>query len=181
MNIFCIYPEPCKSAKHLCDVHCNKMLLESAQLIANCFPHSVLAHAPKTKKNSIRKYSYEKHPSSIWTRQTKSNLSWLIDHALGIEQERLSRGYNPHFSASFVDWAKQNIDQSSNPSGELTPFSVAIADEMECRKIEDFDKLNPVTQYRLYYKLDKAHLATWKQNKPKWYDYSVEKLIEAKI
>jgi len=58
MNIFCIDKDPIQSAKWLCDQHVNKMVLESAQMVANCFSHEVLAEAPKTKKGTPRKYSY---------------------------------------------------------------------------------------------------------------------------
>ena len=178
MNIFCIYKDAAKAAKHLVDSHCNKQLLESAQMIANCFSHSVLAKAPKTKKGLPRKYSYEKHPCSIWTRKNKSNLKWLIDHAVAMEKERLSRGYNPHFSAEFINWAQKNIHKSFVSEGELEDFSIAISEDSKCRTVSNFDKLNSVAKYRLYYKMDKSHLAKWRKNKPSWYDFSVSDILQ---
>lgn len=168
MNIFCIDKDPIQSAKWLCDQHCNKMVLESAQMVANCFSPEVLESAPKTKNGTTRKYSYWKHPCSIWARETIGNLSWLLRHSLAMEVERLDRGFNPHFSAEFLHWAFENIDKSENDtSNEQTPFAIAISETMQCRQQPKFDSVDEVGKYRLYYKYDKP-FATWKQNKPLW-------------
>ena len=63
------------------------------------------------------------------------------------------------------------------PEGELEKFSIAISPEMKCRQINNFERLPEVVQYRLYYKLDKSHIANWKQNKPNWYDKSTKEII----
>ena len=167
MNIFCIDKDPIQSAKWLCDQHCNKMVLESAQMVANCFSEEVLESAPKTKKGTTRKYSYWKHPCSIWARETLGNLDWLLRHSLAMEVERLDRGFNPHFSVEFLEWALDNIERSVCPEGELTEFAIAISEDMKCRKVTGFDTLHRVVQYQLYYRYDKR-FATWKRNKPAW-------------
>ncbi len=168
MNIFCIDKDPIQSAKWLCDQHCNKMVLESAQMVANCFSEEVLELAPKTKKGTTRKYSYWKHPCSIWARETLGNLDWLLRHSLAMEVERLDRGFNPHFSAEFLHWAYENILKSANDlSLEQTPFAIAINEAMSCRQESTFESSDEVGKYRLYYKLDKP-FATWKKNKPLW-------------
>lgn len=168
MNIFCLDKDPIQSAKWLCDQHCNKMVLESAQMVANCFSQEVLESAPKTKNGTTRKYSYWKHPCSIWARETVGNLSWLLNHSLAMEVERLDRGFNPHFSAEFLHWAFENIKKSENDTSlEQTPFAIAISDTMKCRQEPTFESSDEVGKYRLYYKLDKP-FATWKKNKPSW-------------
>ena len=63
------------------------------------------------------------------------------------------------------------------PEGELKPFAIAISDDMKCREIDGFDQMSDITKYRLYYKLDKSHIANWKQNKPNWYDKTTEEII----
>jgi hypothetical protein len=144
------------------------MVLESAQMVANCFSEAVLESAPKTKKGTTRKYSYWKHPCSIWARETLGNLDWLLRHSLAMEVERLNRGFNPHFSAEFLHWAYENILKSANYlSLEQTPFAIAINEAMSCRQEPTFESSDDVGKYRLYYKLDKP-FATWKKNKPLW-------------
>jgi hypothetical protein len=182
MNIFAIDKSPIKSGRQLCDKHCVKQILESFQMLGS----AVIRHGaapeqmPLTSKGTPLKGGYKHHPSTRWAGDTYSNFVWLCSHAIEMSNE-YTRRYNKTHACRKGIYHLLNMGQRFIPSGELTPFSVAIADEMECRKIEGFDKLHPVTQYRLYYKLDKSHLATWKQNKPNWYEYSVEKIIEAKI
>jgi hypothetical protein len=169
MNIFVLHKNPTKAASWLCDQHINKMIVESAQMIANCFSLETLEQAPKTQKGTSRKHSYYNHPCSIWARETRKNLEWLARHALAMEGERIARGYNPHFCVEFLVWALWNIHKSENPEGKLTKFAIAISEDSNCRKIEGFDDINRVEQYRLYYKHDKP-FATWKRNKPAWID-----------
>lgn len=167
MNIFCIDTCPIQSARWLCDQHCNKMVLESAQMLANCFNSETLADAPKAKSGNVRKHSYYNHPCSIWVRKTKENMIWLILHALEMEEERLRRGFNPHFSVSFIEWCAENVARSLVPDGDQTDFAIAISEEKDCRKHPDFYSLDTVGKYRLYYSFDKK-FAKWTQNKPNW-------------
>lgn len=170
MNIFCIDQDPIQSAKWLCDQHCNKMVLESAQMVANCFTLETLESAPKTQKGTARKHSYYKHPCSIWARETFGNMRWLLEHALAMEVERLDRGFKPHFSAEFLHWAFDHpfrADNLADEDIERTPFAIAISDHMTCRQDPTFDSVDEVGKYRLYYKHDKP-FATWKKNKPSW-------------
>ena len=171
MNIFCIDKDPIQSAKWLCDQHCNKMVLESAQMVANCFTLETLEKlAPKTQKGPARKHSYYKHPCSIWARETFGSLYWLLTHSLAMEVERLNRGFKPHFSAEFLHWAYDKFldaDNIKEDSLEQTPFAIAISDTMKCRQDPNFESSDEVGKYRLYYKYDKA-FATWKKNKPLW-------------
>ncbi len=167
MNIFVIDSSPSKAARQLCDQHINKMVLESAQMIANCFSLEILEDAPKTKSGTARKHSYFNHPCSIWVRDSTANLRWLLNHAIAMERERIARGYKPHFSIEFIKWAKNNISLSNNPVARRTEFAIAISENMTCRQVPKFDQLDRVSQYRLYYKYDKP-FATWKRNKPTW-------------
>ena len=169
MNIFAVHPDARISASMLCDSHCNKMVLESAQMLANCFSLEDLKDAPYTQKGEPRKHSYFNHPSSKWARQTKSNMRWLLEHAVELERQRRLRGYNPHFSTSFLSWCNANFSKAQVPSGELSEFSVAINEKQTCRSLPDFPNLSVVEKYRAYYIHDKP-FATWKLgNPPKWY------------
>jgi hypothetical protein len=187
MNVFCIYPEPDTAARHLVDSHVCKMVLESAQMLANCFSLEQLASAecPRTQKNTVRKYSYVKHPCSIWVRQSRGNMRWLIKHAETMDDERIQRAlikkqhhidlevlgleFNkliadsnpvPHFSMGFITWVHNNIDNSIVPEGELTKFAQAMPDEFKCE--------DSIEAYRNFYAKGKSHLHVWTRNKPDW-------------
>lgn len=178
MNIFAIDEDPTIAAQNLCDLHCNKMLLESCQILANCFSLERLSaqDCPRNQKGQPRKHSYYNHPSCKWARETKDNMIWLIVHALEMEAERLARGFNPHFSFSFLNWTANNVEESEIQDGAQTDFSIAISPNMNCRKVSDFDNLHPIQKYRLYYKHDKL-FAYWKRNRPDWIDWPDEKII----
>ncbi len=171
MNIFAVHSNSMIAASMLCDAHCNKMVLEGAQMLANCFSQEQLNDAPYTKEGKPRKYSHYNHPCSVWARKTKSNMRWLFDHTVALEHERRKRGYNPHFVSGFLSWVGANFSQSLVPDGPLTEFAVAISTDSLCRKaIPNFNKLNIVDQYRAFYNYDKASFAKWKNgNVPEWF------------
>ncbi len=170
MNIFVIDKSPVLAAQQMCNAHINKMVLESVQMLTNCFSQKDLETAPHTKAGTVRKYSHWNHPSSIWTRKTLANMLWLVDHTIALEKERLYRGYNPHFVASFIDWAVDNLSKAQVPDGDLLEFPIAIAADQNCRHHPEFESSSVVNKYRLYYICDKAPFAKWtKREAPEWF------------
>lgn len=153
------------------------MFIESLGLLANCFDIKKLQEAPKTILGQPRKHSYQHHPCSKWLFESKANFEWLAYHAYYIEKERLGRGYKPHFSVPFLDWVIKYNNYALVPSGTLTKFAIAISPDKNCRKVQGFDLLDRVTQYRLYYKLDKP-FAKWKRNRPEWMDKTPEEICK---
>lgn len=169
MNLFVLDQCPIEAAKQNCDIHCNKIVLEAAQMLANAFPLSLLATAPKTKTGENRGYSYLHHPVSKWVLQTRGNFNWTLAHAFQLEAERLKTGYNPHFVVSFLNWVATHKAQANVPDGELTEFAVAINADQRCRQVPGFNQLPVIQQYQLYYNYDKP-FATWKtRQKPVWF------------
>jgi hypothetical protein len=168
MNIFILSEIPEQAARWLCDKHCIKMVTESFQ----CLSCAVIRHGatsdmmPLTKSGTPARGGYHRHPCSIWAGDSKSNYLWLFNHAKEMCKEYTSRYGKTHF-------CEKGINQLGNminfiPDGNLTPFAIAISQDKNCRKVNDFDSLSAVEKYRLYYKMDKP-FATWKQNKPEWY------------
>jgi hypothetical protein len=95
---------------------------------------------------------------------------WLLDHTIALEEERLFRGYNPHFVAPFINWVVDNLNKAQVPDGDLLEFPVAIAADQNCRHHPAFDSLSVVEKYRLYYICDKAPFAKWtKRAIPEWF------------
>jgi hypothetical protein len=187
MNIFAIYRCPLKSARHLVDSHVVKMVLESAQMLANCFSPEMLADAtcPRTQAGTVRKHSYYNHPCSKWVRASRENMKWLITHALAMDIERIQRSmlkaqehrqlkeegkpYDkdianstpvPHYCIPFINWTLINLHLSLVPVGSLTEFAQAMPDEFKCE--------DSVQAYRNLYITGKRHLHKWTQNKPDW-------------
>lgn len=169
MNIFALDQDPIIAAQYNCDVHCNKILLECCQMLANCFSLEKLEFAPKTKDGKTRKHCHYNHPVSKFVRSSKENANWVIQHAEELEKQRLIIGYRPHFSMGFLKWAKENQEEMDIPNGELTDFAVAINDKQQCRKVSDFDSLSAVGKYRLYYKVDKKFAKWTNRPVPYWF------------
>jgi len=171
MNIFVTNSDPHESAIALCDQHLKKMIIECAQMIANCFSitkHLVLA--PRNHKGEVRSHSYFNHPCSIWTRASQANFLWVAEHALTINKERQSRlGFPRHFTADFIEWAIDNIELTGlNPNKPLDKFVACIPADSKCRELSMFDNLTVIDKYRAYIRIDKK-FATWSNNsKPEW-------------
>jgi len=151
MNIFVLDENIDSCAKYLCNAHLNKLVVEHVQMLSNCYSPESLLTAPKTKTDSIRKYSHYNHPASIWTRQTLGNFKWLWNYTEAILDERRFRGFNEHFSEIFTEWIyDRKPDNIVNiNSEELTPFVLCMPDQ--------YKQKDPVESYRQYYINDKQY------------------------
>lgn len=171
MNIFAVESNPIQAAQSLCDRHVIKLIVESTQMLANCFSLNRLAASdcPRTKTGEARRFSYPNHPCSKWARHNRGNMWWLLEHAFELCNEKYRRYPNNgrHFCHDFLDWAELNFDDAEVNSGAQTDFAVAIPSAALCRQRLNFDFLDTVEKYREYYRRDKTW-ATWKQNKPEW-------------
>lgn len=159
MNIFFLDYDPIKAAQMLCDKHvgrgqdacgkkeAGKMIVESAQMLANCYPLERLAESdcPRTQKKTARKHSYFNHPCSKWVRKSIHNYYWLLEHAMAQVDEKQYRGGSNHFCSDFINWC---FDNKPNLP-EIDPTKPAQA------MPEDYQNINPVTAYRDYYYYDK--------------------------
>ena len=173
MNIFATDPNPIIAARNLCDKHINKMIVESAQMLANAFSLERLAQddVPRNQKRHPRTHGYSKHPCTIWCYQSTDNFEWLCSHALEMGNERRYRWSNRpnHFSLGFIKWCYENVKDSIAPVGKATDFAIAISEDMNCRKVDGFDNLSSVEKYREYYKHDKPFVAWTKRQRPSWF------------
>ena len=163
MNIFYLSDDPVEATTFMVDAHAKggKMICESAQLLANCYPLEVLSSTdcPRTFTGAIRKYSHYNHPVAIWTRESIENFKWLLKHAQALVAEREYRTNKGHFTSRFIDWVSANIP--SLPVKSFTSPRLAMPDYC---KLE-----NPILSYRNYYNLEKRHLFRWtKRPTPIW-------------
>jgi hypothetical protein len=152
MNIFLLDYDVKKCAKYHNNVHCIKMILESAQLL--CGVHWVL------ESEAPYKLSHKNHPCSIWTRESLSNYLYLCELGLELCYEYTYRYGKRHKSQDVIEWCvvnKPNIDDKG-----FTKPAKAMPDEY---KVDDV-----VQSYRNYYKGAKSDFAVWKNREiPEWY------------
>lgn len=152
------------------------MCVENLQILTT----SVIRHGatenqlPLTKSGTVVKKTHEKHPSTLWAGNTRSNFNWLCKHAKETCKEYTKAYGKTHF-------CEKGIESLSNlayliPDGPLEEFAIAINEKMNCRQLPSFESMSPVEKYRNYYIFDKKHIAKWEKgrNKPDWFDKSVE-------
>lgn len=175
MNIFYLHEELGTAAKQHCDQHVRKMVLEYAQLLANCFTPAQLARVdcPRTQTGTVRKYSHQGHPSTLWTMETYGNFLYLSSLAFHTVNEYSIRFGKIHFTSNFINWVIINRELAKEKIGdseEVTPGAIAIAQDKKCRLVEGFNDMSLVEKYRAYYVYDKL-FATWKHPEliPDWF------------
>jgi len=160
MNQFSIDHCPVQSAKWLVDQHVVKMITESVQCFCtNYFLQDIEAPYKSSHKN---------HPTTKWLRTSYDNFLWGVEHAYAIAAEYTSRYGKRHKSEDVLDWVEENSWRLGFDSQDQTPFALAISQDSVCRTLPEWNEVDEVGKYRLFYKYDKAHLHKWKQNKPDW-------------
>lgn len=173
MNIFYVDSSPARAAQALGDKHINKMIVESTQMLLNAFPRWRLATSPlRTRDGFSYRHSYPNHPCSKWVLESSDNYRWLLHHALALLDERGYRwpSAKKHHSGLALQWI---LEQSAIefPKQTFTQPAQAIPLTALCRADKNFSSADVLSNYRLYYKLDKKHLHHWTtRTQPLWLD-----------
>lgn len=162
MNLFSTSECPDQSARWLVDRHVSKMGLEATQCLCTAY-HEQGVESPYRS-------SHRNHPTSIWIRKSYDNFQWAIAHAHAIFDEYTARYGKIHKSQAILDWCEDNVSKLGFDSFDLTPFAIAISEDSICRKLPEFELLPVTEKYRAYCFFDKQHIASWKRNKPDWYN-----------
>lgn len=172
MNLFRLDNDPVIAARLNQDLHCVKIVLESAQLLANCYSPEQLQRAPKTQAGNVRKYSHIHHPISKWVKQSYPNFLWTLAHAKELCREYTFRFDKKHFCESFIDWCL-------GEHAHLVPTAPST-EQPQCFKAYPQCIVNgdPVAGYRNYYRVAKKTFdmrgkivhATWtRRDVPEWF------------
>ena len=95
MNIFYLDKCPDKAARLQYNKHVVKMILESAQML--CTAHHCYGDKDQVE-NVPYKQAHLNHPSTVWTRRSKSTYMWLYDHMMALGDEYTKRYGKTHLS-----------------------------------------------------------------------------------
>ena len=95
MNIFYLDKCPDKAARLQYNKHVVKMILESAQML--CTAHHCYGDEDQVE-NVPYKQAHLNHPSTIWTRRSKSTYMWLYNHMIALGDEYKKRYGKTHLS-----------------------------------------------------------------------------------
>ena len=152
LNIFFLHEDPVISARWLIDRHVanGKMIVESSQMLANCYLPSQLNRddCPKTQKGESRTYGYYNHCCSKWIRESLSNFNWLLEHAQEMGRARMYRTGKDHFSIKFINWCANNTPNIKDIG--LTKPAMAFNN---CDQFKDEN--NITLSYKKFYVFDK--------------------------
>jgi hypothetical protein len=164
MNIFILSEDAEECAKMMCNKHVVKMPTESLQMLSTIADHLGYENVPF-------KPVMLNHPCTIWARESKQNFSFLLTHTAALCAEYTVRYGKKHKVQKLLLlhndlWANVLNDL---PDIGLTPFAIAISEDMSCRKTEGFDDMSIVGKYRQYYLDDKWHIGDWKTSPPSWW------------
>lgn len=174
MNIFHTDSCPIISAHNLDDIRVNKMIIESAALLANAiaFHGGLDSDLPiaKTSGKPFKTKAWQNHPSCIWTKSNRSNYMWLVEHMESLISQMQYRKDTIHSMNKNIQIIRDGAKLI--PPGAITPF----ANCTPYKSIEDTIKAYKLT---MAYKWEHdAKEPQWsKVSKPDWYDCSL--IIEA--
>jgi hypothetical protein len=191
VNIFVLNEHPKIAAQMHCDKHCNKMIVEHAQMLATAY-YSTLGISrkkeipekqdavnemfkgwPRKNENGTERHyaiTHVNHPCTIWTRTSIENFNWLLECTDELCAEFERRWKHQPSIKKIVEWMKEN--QPNLPSIGLTPFAQAMPD---C-----FKSKCPVEAYRKYYGMKTTYMKLeWRYtNTPEWW---TENLVQTSV
>lgn len=88
MNIFLSSPDPRLCAQALDDKRLVKMVLETAQLLSTAIRGNGI------RDDDLYNMTHVNHPCAVWTRKTRYNFMWLVEHGIELAAE-YSHRYGP--------------------------------------------------------------------------------------
>jgi hypothetical protein len=170
MNIFAVHIDPREAAKCLGDQHVVKMILESTQMLyvvwhtaepgagfwreleAKIVAHPV-SQAHGVERAPAYRPTHKNHPCAVWLRESRDNYEWLVEHALEMCAEKRRRwpSKKPHKSEAHITELREPPPELKSVG--LTPFPLAVADDIKARYVDKKRTLeNCVQAYRDYYR-----------------------------
>ena len=171
MNIFFTEADPVLAATNLDDSRVNKMIIESAALLANAISFhgggSNDLPISKTSGQPFKTKAWQNHPSCLWVKESRSNYNWLFNHTVALIEELKFRRGTIHCMVDNLGVLKQGALFISE--GELTHFA-------NCTPYKNMSDVVRAYRITMAYKWQHdAKEPRWSiRGKPKWYD---DKLI----
>lgn len=161
MNIFAIEETPQEIAISHTDRHIVKMPTELAQMISFTYYH------PEHWEEEINPVlmgfnkAHDKHPCSIWLRESSDNFLLGCEIGLELVQEYRFRYKTEKHIRAYDIFVYGLLNTPFFKKSEQTKFALAMPEhhKVDC----------PIESYRNYYREDKKHLHQWKgREKPQW-------------
>lgn len=167
MNIFFLSLIPTLAAKYHCDKHVVKMVLEAVQILYTA--HWIkrdpevdwVQSAPLNGMNQRGyKKTHPKHPSVLWTVESKGNYVWLCQLTDALNEEFKLRFGKTHSVEPHVQWLKDNIPPYKENEQVFTTPKIAMTPD--CKEYAKENNLSPVEAYHHYYVTKKLYFLSYR-------------------
>jgi hypothetical protein len=153
MNIFVLDQDVTKCAQAHCDLHVNKMILESVQMLCTALNEKGF--------NTPYRSTHARHPCVLWVGASYDNFQWLRRLALALNEEYRFRYLKDRDHASIA--VLHEIGGYRFHSAGLTAFAQAMPDQYKVPG-------DAVHAYRAFYRAEKAAFARWtRRPEPAWW------------
>ena len=181
MNVFVLDNDPIISAQQHCDKHVVKMVVESGQMLSTTHRMhdgwltkrssksgktmvKYYVHPQKDMEDILYKAVHFRHPSTVWTGESKQNYMWHFRHFVELCHEYSYRYGKVHETEKLIPYLA--TPPKNITAWEETPFKLAMKSNPECMFPED-----PVKSYRLFYqtKQDRFKMVWSKRQIPEWF------------
>jgi hypothetical protein len=166
MNIFATDIDPKVSAIALDTSRVNKMIIESASLLANAISHygGTSQDLPISKGTGqpFKTKAWQNHPACLWVKESRTNYEWLYDHMVALIDELKFRKSTVHSMTANLQILKNGANFV--PPGPLTPFA-------NCTPYKQIDDPIRAYQMTMVYKWEHdGKIPLWdKRGQPTWY------------
>jgi len=161
MNIFHLDVDAKISARHLCDKHIPKMLLETCQMLSTAVRNQINNLADDVYP--VYKSAYPKHPMTIWVGKSWENFRWTLEHGKEINNQYQYRFGKIHKSERVLD-VIESLRFTLQKSFDL---NIALTEPPRCMP-DAYKWCDHYTDsYKEYYYHDKQYFAKWDKGMPK--------------
>lgn len=169
MNIFYLDPDPIAAARHHCNRHVPKMIVETAQILSNAHWHNGYI-GPNHVEHGTGPYRHCRNAGPtlgpmIWVMESLANYRWAVRLGLALcsEFERRFSG-RPHKSKAVLEWLRDH--EPDLPGIGATQPRLALDSGYEGYR----DSADPVGSYRAYYRGWKREMKVWPKGEvPPWF------------
>lgn len=158
MNIFFLDEDPVIAAQSQYDIHVNKMMIESAQMLSCA--HWVLGSS--IDRNFIYKPSHINHPANKWVQKYIGNYEWLLQHALALCSEfsfrRKNRTHKTQLVVKYLaNYSLQELENfyPKNNEEKISFSSITVTRPPLCMP-DAYKTEDTVGSYRSFYKHTKT-------------------------
>lgn len=122
MNIFVLHEDACGIARHYCDIHLRKMMVEYVQLLCNAMPEHLAPY----------KRTHYNHPCSKWVRESAQNWEWLNTLVWSMGWQYFNRFSVKHRSSIVREQICSWNPYNHLPNIKQTPWPQVMPEEFKC-------------------------------------------------